>query len=137
MIYESTNARAPTVFIRVYQYRERLVLSSPLFIPLNSSVITDINKCILYKTMYKFPFKLHPRLLTTTRAHSSFTFMPKYKIIVDLLFFFFFSSHFFPSKIAVRHSFAICAKYVVRLGSHRRYDWLLEKRNDQRDIHII
>lgn len=55
MIYVSTNARAPTVFVRVYRYRERLMLSFPLFFlpPLNSPVITDINKCILYKTMYK------------------------------------------------------------------------------------
>lgn len=57
MIYVSTNARAPTVFVRVYRYRERLTLSLPsLFFlpPLNSPVITDINKGILYKTMYKF-----------------------------------------------------------------------------------
>lgn len=56
MIYVSTNAQAPTIFVRVYQYRERLVLSFPPFFlpPLNSPVITDINKCILYKTMYKF-----------------------------------------------------------------------------------
>jgi len=56
MIYVSTNARAPTVFVRVYRYRERLMLSFLLFFlpPLNSPIITDINKCILYKTMYKF-----------------------------------------------------------------------------------
>lgn len=127
MIYESTNARAPTVFIRVYQYRERLVLSSPLFIPLNSSVITDINKCILYKTMYKFPFKLHPRLLTTTRAHSSFTFMPKYKIIVDLLFFLFFFLSFFSLKTrsdtrsrSAQSTSCVSVLIVDTIGSSRR-----------------
>lgn len=100
MIYVSTNARAPTVFIRVYRYRERLVLSSLLFIPLNSPVITDINKCILYKTMYKF----HSSYILNCRRRLARTLV--FYIYAKVqnnsrppLFFLFFSLFFpFPSK---------------------------------------
>jgi len=61
----SANARASTVLVKVYRYRERLVYVCYRFlfyfffyspsIEL-SRFITDINKCILYKTMYNVAF---------------------------------------------------------------------------------
>lgn len=83
----------------------------PFFLPsLNSPVITDINKCILYKTMYKFhSTRSPPRTADDDSRALPFTFTPKYKIIVDLPFFLFFVFSFFQN--AARQSFAICARY--------------------------
>lgn len=70
--------------------------------PLNSPVITDINKCILYKTMYKF-HSTHSPSTADDDSRALFSFTPKYKIIVDLSSFSFF---FFPSKRDNRLRFA-------------------------------
>lgn len=66
------------------------------FPPLNSPVITDINKCILYKTMYKFHSTLSLNRRRSLARALPFTFTPKYKIIVDSSSFFF--SFFFKTR---------------------------------------
>lgn len=91
---------------RIYAH----ILSFSLILSFSRSlVITDINKCIFYKTMYT----LHSHTFkppTTTLARTLVT--PKYKIIADI-FFRFFSFYFFslPSK---RDSGLSFREYIAR-----------------------
>lgn len=121
-------------------------LSNPFPVNLTSPIITDINKCTLYKTMYNFsyrtlayphtrpnlphpPYTLSFTLLLTlirhgrhhARAHTRLH-MSKYKMIVDFFnYFFFLSLHFVRNSLlpfSLSHSFIHSLSHSSLRGEH-------------------